>query len=489
MTAPALALPENTVWTPNPGSQALFLQSPVFETGFVGSRGVGKTDALIMSFAQHVGRGFGPEWRGILFRETYKQLRDVVKKSRKWFRLIFPEARFNETKMQWVFPDGEMLIFAHLKTVADYDNYHGHEYPWIGFEELCNWSTPDAYTAMFSCSRSAHPGMPRMVRFTTNPWGAGLNWVKARFRLPQMLNRVIETPGEPDRLAIHGAMAENLVLLENDPDYPSKIRTAAKNPDQLKAWMIGSWDGATGGIFDDVWSAWHHVLLPFQIPQDWEVSRSFDWGSSKPFSVGWWAQSTGSEVVYADGSRLPTVRGDLFRIAEWYGWDGHPNRGTRMLAKEIGQGIIEREAQFYEGGLVHRRTKIHRGPADSSIWTQENGKSVADDMRRAGVKWDPADKSAGSRKQGWEQIRTRLKEALPPGHPAWEIPPRPPGTPREEPAMFIFDTCSHFIRTVPTLPRCERDPDDVNTEAEDHVADETRYRLGWRRKTVTQDNF
>jgi hypothetical protein len=263
--APAPELPDNTIWKPNPGSQTLFLQSPIFETGYVGTRGAGKTDALLMSFAQHVGRGFGAEWRGILFRETYKQLRDVKKKSRKWFPRIFPGAKYNESDDFWTFPDGEVLIFAHLRTLADYDNYHGHEYPWIGFEELCNWGTPDAYLAMFSCCRSTFPGMPRMIRFTTNPWGAGLNWVKGRFRLPEMLNRVIQVEGEHPRVAIHGAMADNKALLEADPDYPNTIRAAAKNPDQLKAWMEGTWDGASGGVFDDVWSAWHHIVMPFYL--------------------------------------------------------------------------------------------------------------------------------------------------------------------------------------------------------------------------------
>jgi hypothetical protein len=39
----------------------------------------------------------------------------------------------------------------------------------------------------------------------------------------------------------------------------------------------------------------------------------------------------------------------------------------------------------------------------------------------------------------------------------------------------VTETCRHFIRTVPVLPRDEDKPDDVDTDAEDHVADEVRY--------------
>ena len=51
------------------------------------------------------------------------------------------------------------------------------------------------------------------------------------------------------------------------------------------------------------------------------------------------------------------------------------------------------------------------------------------------------------------------------------------GGAREYPGLFVFNTCDHFIRTMPTLPRDDRDLDDVDTDSEDHVADEVRYRV------------
>ena len=67
-----MAAADNVVWTPQPGSQTLFLSCPIFEALYHGTRGPGKTDALIMDFAQHVGQGLGSAWRGILFRQAIR---------------------------------------------------------------------------------------------------------------------------------------------------------------------------------------------------------------------------------------------------------------------------------------------------------------------------------------------------------------------------------------------------------------------------------
>jgi hypothetical protein len=41
--------------------------------------------------------------------------------------------------------------------------------------------------------------------------------------------------------------------------------------------------------------------------------------------------------------------------------------------------------------------------------------------------------------------------------------------------LFVFSTCRDFIRTVPVLQHDPNRPEDLDTEAEDHVADEARY--------------
>ncbi len=468
-------------WAPQPGSQEAFYECPLFEALYCGTRGPGKTDALIMDFGKNCGperfdgvgnkvAGWGADWRGILFRQTYPMLADIVSKTRKWFPKIWPDASFNEQKMTWKWTTGEELLLRHMTKESDYYNYHGHQYPWIGWEELTTWPSDKCYKLMMSCSRSTAKGMPRKYRATTNPYGIGHNWVKSRFKIrsrkyPDVIGEIVDFDQDPDyelkegeiipqRVAIHGFLCENKVLLHADPGYEQRVRAAARNPAELAAWLEGSWDIVAGGMFDDVWSSEKHIVGVFQVPRSWTIVRSFDWGSSKPFSVGWWAVSDGTDVGI-QGVRKSTVPGDLFRVAEWYGWCGQPNEGLRMVAREIAVGILERERRWFDGHA------INPGPADGSIYDKINNMSIAEDMTEVGVTWVAADKSPGSRKQGWEKLRSMLKEAS--------------KDRREEPGMFICENCDQFIRTVPVLPRSEKDPDDVDTEAEDHIGDETRY--------------
>jgi hypothetical protein len=467
-------------WTPQPGSQEYFLMCPEFEVLYEGERGPGKTDALIMDFAQHVGKGWGGEWRGILFRQTFAQLSDVINKTLKWFPRMWPGAVYNRSDHTWTFPDGEQLLLRYMKSPEDYWNYHGHAYPWIGWEELTNWPTDECYLRMMSCCRSTVPGLPRKYRATTNPYGVGHTWVKHRFRLPNFRWRVItdsyrEGKLEPPRVAIPGFLKENIVLLEADPGYYNRLVASARNKSELKAWTEGSWDIVAGGMFDDMWEPKHLVIPSFPIeliPRGWRIDRSFDWGSSAPFSVGWWAESNG-EALEWEGRWFGTVRGDLIRIAEWYGSTGKPNEGVRMLATDIADGIIDREEDL---GLKGR---VKAGPADTSIFTEENGVCIAKDMQKQGVRWERADKGKGSRVQGWEQIRKRMKAAL----------PNPDHLPREKPGLFVTDRCSHFIRTIPVLPRDDKNLDDIDTDAEDHIGDEVRYRVCRKVISVTQQGF
>ena len=147
-----------------------------------------------------------------------------------------------------------------------------------------------------------------------------------------------------------------------------------------------------------------------------------------------------------------TQRGDLFRIAELYGWTGKPNEGTRELAVEVARKILNYQRELGRS--------INPGPADSSIFTIENGNCIASDMERMGIRWTRANKSPGSRINGCEIIRERMKNSIS----------------REGPGLYIFDTCRQFIRTVPVLPRDKKQADDIDSESEDHVIDEVRYR-------------
>lgn len=485
----------NVVWQPQAGSQVKYLTCPAFEVLYHSNRGPGKTDSLLMDFGQHVGQGFGEDWVGIIFRRTHPELKYLISASRKWFPKIWPEASFNIADSEWTWPTGEKLLFRHFLKEDDYWSYHGHAYPFIGWDELCTWKDLVGYKRMFSCCRSTNPDVPRKIRATTNPYGPNHNHVKFHFGLPAKDGIIIAKDYEfedPDtgvirietlhKIAIKGYLHENKILLRAQPTYIAQLKESARNEAEYRAWIDGDWNIVSGGMLDDVWNHKRHVLKPFPIPHSWSINRSFDWGSSAPFSVGWWARSDGTDIKRADGTIINTIPGDLFRIREWYGWNGKPNEGLKMLATEIAAGIVERELKW--GFRKNGRTRVNPGPADTSIFNAENGNCIATDMGQrvvlngqtyAGINWMRADKRPGSRKTGWEQLRTILKNSL-----------LPDSGVREKPGLFIFDTCHQFIRTVPVLPRSDKDPDDVDTQTEDHIGDETRYEIRFQQLGVKE---
>lgn len=479
------------IWSPLDGSQVLALSCPCNHILYEGTRGPGKTDAQLMYFRRFVGIGYGQFWRGVIFDREYKNLDDLISKSKRWFRQFGDGAKFvaGTSQLKWVWKTGEELWFRVMKNENDYWNYHGHEFPFIGWNELTKHPNAELYDMSMSCNRTSFlpekhtppqasellPEIPLVIFSTTNPYGVGHNWVKQRFidaappGVVVKITRDVFNPRSQTRepvtktqVRLFGSYKENIYLA---PEYILELENIT-DMNKKKAWLWGDWDITSGGMFDDVWSAQHNIVEPFPIPNEWRIFRAFDWGSSAPFSVGWWAESDGSDVM-ANGKWRSTVKGDLFRIAEWYGWSGTPNKGIRMLATQISKGIVERELKMgYHG-------RVKAGPADNSINNVENGNCIASDMRKKvrvngkeykGVIWSRSIKSPGSRKNGWEKMRVAIWNA------------QPDNGPREHPGLFVFRNCQDgFIRTVPTIPRSVKDLDDADTDAEDHVADEARY--------------
>lgn len=506
-------------WKPLEGSQSLAIACPFNRVLYHGTRGCGKTDSQIAKFGSYVGKGYGRFWRGIIFGRSYKNLDDIVSKAQRFFPAVFPQAEWKSSKDQykWVFPDGEELLLRHIKRLSDYDAYHGHEYPFIGWNELTTFPTRELYDKMMSCNRSGFdpfehtpnipqeikdqiefllalgdpipehinqlflPPIPLIVFSTTNPHGAGHNWVKRDFidRAPagkpvfssaKVFNPKTKRKEVITRSQVHifGSYKENRFL---DPVYIAEL-DSIKDPNLRKAWLGGDWSAISGGALDGFWKPDVHVVPRFKIPPHWRLVRSFDWGSSHPFSCGFWAISNGEAAETPSGDWSPP-KGTLIRVSEYYGVvstkDGSgnlvpaygSNKGLGLEAREVARNILKKEDKLIETGWVHSRFKA--GPADSQIFavTEKESGSIAKKMKEEGVDWIAADKKAGSRKNGLELFKSRLRAS----------------EEGDKPALYVMENCEAFIQTVPYLPRDEDDPDDVDTGAEDHVYDEARYMI------------
>lgn len=448
--------PPKIIWQAQKGGQRLALACPIFEMLIEGDRGGGKTDTPLFKYTQHVNKGFGSHWRGLIFRREYKDLGDVINKSKRWFPRIFPEAKFYESAsaLKWVWPAGEELLFRHIKRKQDYQGYHGQEFPFIAWEELTTWPDDSLYMDMQSCARSSKKGVPSTIISTTNSYGVGHGWVKRRFEPGS--NKIITDKHGNKRVSIKLLRKENLALLEADPDYEKRLLTITENDaNKRKSWVGNSWDITAGGMIDDLWSDKIHKIKPFQIPPSWKIDRSFDWGSSAPYSVGWWAEADETPTII-NGQVRHFPRGTLFRIYETYGWNGVPNQGTKEVDFDIADRVREIDQERFHNN-------VEAGPADASIFDQVNGHCIAWNMADKGVDWIPSNKSAGSRKLGAALIRQLLVNTS--------------NQDREYPHFYVFDHCEQFLRTVPSIPRDQVDMDDVDTKSEDHIWDEVRYRV------------
>jgi hypothetical protein len=321
---------------------------------------------------------------------------------------------------------------------------------------------------MAGCLRSSHPGAAALARrrATSNPWGPGHQAVKSYFVDPAPTGHPITDEEGNRRVRYYAPLAENTPLLTADPRYLKRTLGSVDNESLKKAWAGGPdrWEISAGAYFADAWRKAVHVLPQWRPPSHWKVSRSFDWGSTAPFSNGWYAESPGETVLIRNRS-IVMPRGTLVRFGEYYGCSA-PNVGVKRPATLVAKDILDRERKMEVSNV--------RGVADSSMWSETDPKtSIYAKFEAAGCAFDPCKKGPGSRKAGWEECRARLLAALPREEDGVILPP-------EGPAFYVTDNCIHFIRTIPTLQRDPDDADDIDSDAEDHIADEWRYRVMWR---------
>jgi hypothetical protein len=434
-------------WTPQPGPQAEFVKSEVFEVVYGGARGGGKTDGVLGEFAFHAS-AHGPAAKGLLVRRTRTALEPTIGRARAIYGPQGAVWRDSRSRFEW--PSGAVLYFRFLDNDADADLYQGHDYTRLYVEELTQFPRPGPIDKLKATLRSA-AGVRCAFRATCNPGGSGHAWVKARYIDPGPRRVVEETFRSPfdgsearlGRTFIPARLTDNKRLLDQDPLYVARLSQTG-SAELVRAWLEGDWNVIEGAFFDK-WSN-RNIIRPCVLPRFWTRFRAFDWGYASPFSVGWWAVA--SDDFQCEDGVLP--RGALVRYREWYGAHEATGTGLRLEAEAVAAGILEREAG----------EPIAWGVADPSIFSCNGGPSLAERMGRAGVRFRPADNTrvgeAGAL-TGWDQMRARIV-----GDGA-------------RPMLFVFETCRDFIRTVPVLQHDPDRPEDLDTRAEDHVADEARY--------------
>lgn len=456
-------------WTPQKsktgegkGPQELLVEDyrDLFEIFFGGARGGGKTDGMIGDWMIHE-QVYGKYARGVFFRRFYIDLEDVRDRARE---ILLPLGyKWNGASGVFRAPSGATLKLRHCKDEKIAERYQGHKYTRVYMEELPQWPTSGVMDLLRATLRSAD-GVKVGLRATGNPGNRGHHWVKARYidPMPPLTVRLDSKTQQP-LLFIPSRLEDNLILMKGDPTYEARLLGVGRES-LARGWRWGEWDQVEGAYFANAWDASRSVLKPFRVPLTWKRFRSFDWGSAKPASLGEWAISDGTEITNGPyrGKMIP--RGSLVRVSEIYFCDKDesgatdPNVGLRLTNGELGAQI----AKHGEG------IDWSYGVADPSIWTEDGGPSIYDQMNRGAIeatgKGLGFTKADNSRITGWSRLLQLMKSAV-----------RIESERGEDPGIYIFETCREFLRTVPILEPDERDPEDIDSASEDHVADEARY--------------
>lgn len=426
------------IFQPHPGPQTEFLAAPEDEVFYGGARGGGKSYAMLIDPLRYCTK---PTHRALLLRRTMPELRDLIEHSRRLYSQAFPGAKFKEQEKEWRFPSGARIEFGYAENMADVLRYQGQSYSWIGVDELPQYPTPDVWNFLRSSLRSVDPEVPTYMRATGNPGNVGSAWVREMFidreEWGKPFYEEVETPvGKKyiSRRFIPAKLTDNPSLMKTD----NYLITLSSLPEvQRKQFLEGNWDVFDNAAFPE-FNRKTHVIEPFDMPNAWVRFRACDWGYSSNACVLWFA-------VDFDNN--------LYVYREFY---------TRQLTADV----FARQVLNMEGGDPNLRYGI----LDSSVWQQRGdvGPSIAETMIKEGCQWRRSDRSAGSRKSGKLEIHRRL--AL-----------RDTGVEDDNGAMIkapsikIFSTCKNLIRTLPQLPLDENDPEDVDTDAEDHAYDALRY--------------
>jgi len=444
---------QNIVFKPNDGPQTDYLASSEREVLYGGAAGGGKSYATLADPLRSLNH---KDFSGLLVRHTTEELRELIQKSQELYPKAIPGIKWSERKSQWVTPRGGRIWMSYLDKDQDVMRYQGQAFNYIAFDELTQWSTPFAWNYMRSRLRSAAPELGLYMRATTNPGSVGHQWVKKMFIDPAQPDESfwatdIETgdrleyprghtkEGQPlfKRRFIPASLFDNPYLAESG-DYETMLLSMPEH--QRKQLLEGDWDVNEGAAFSE-FNRKIHVVEPYDIPNSWAKFRACDYGYGSWTGVVWFAVSPSEQLV-------------IYR--EMY--------VTKVTATDLADMILDVES---DDGT------IRYGVLDSSLWHKrgDTGPSLAEQMIMKGCRWRPSDRSKGSRVSGKNEIHRRLQVD--------EF--------TEEPQLVFFSTCTNCIAQIPSLPLDKRNPEDVDTNAEDHLYDAIRYGIMTRPRSSLWD--
>lgn len=392
------------------------------EIAMGGSRGPGKS---FTSMAQ-VGIDDCQRVPGLKVLFLRKVMKSAAESLDDLTRKVFQFIPHSSTADGVEFPNGSRILIGGYKDVRDIDKYLGIEYDVIVIEEATQL-TEDKKDKIRGSLRTTKANWRARMYLTTNADGIGLAWFKKTYVLPQREKR------EQWTRFFDVSYKDNPFL---KADY---IRWLEGLKGSLgKAWRDADWDAFAGMAFP-MWNYERHVMDPFEIPESWFKWRAVDEGTANPFCCLWAARDPASGRIY------------VYREAY------QAELTSTRQADLINEMTLPNE-------------KIAFTFADPAMWARKNmGNQVYtsfDQYKDRGVYLTRADNDRLSGKRKVDDVLSDLPDG--------------------EPGMVIFSNVVYLIEQLSTLARDNLNPEDVDTQQEDHAYDTARYLLTNHRRTSPQ---
>lgn len=438
--------------------------SEATEIMYGGAKGGGKsylTRVCAISWAYDI-----PNLQVFFFRRSFPDLEKThLNGTTGFFALLAKHLNegsvsYNSQKHYFKFHfNGSIIYLCHLNNPKDLLGYEGAEMNALIIDELTQFTDMEYRYLRTRCRlgslATAIPArwqgrFPRIIG-SANPGGVGHQWVKGGFVdncQPMEVRKMPRNEGGMKRQYIPAKLVDNPTMEEG---YVDTLHGAG-NEEMVKAWLDGDWDIVAGAAFEKL-SRKEHGVRPFRIPAHWTKFMCMDWGTAKPFSVGWYAVVEGGTVVKGreEGERdvfLPD--GALVRYRELYGWNGRPDEGCRKESFEVAKEVLQIEREHDE--------KMDYRIGDSAMWAQTDGPSPQERMYSETDGKFAMRQSEKDRTMNYQEVRARIagRDGMP--------------------MLYVTHNCTQWWRTVPTLQLDDLNPEKGPDSAmEDHAYDETGY--------------
>jgi len=406
-----------------------------------GGRGGGKSFGLQLLILRHV-QQYKNRARVLVTRRRLKSLLQFAEELRALLRSAFgPGVQFNMNDSIFRLPNGGTIQLTHCESSSSIsDVAQGMNFSLIAVDEAGEGPGMEVIDQLGLSLRA--PGVPLRMILAGNPGGANHSALAERYVTGREPFVPFEFGGN--------SWVYCPSVLDDNPHLPDAYRRNFEvlrhtDPALYKAMRTGDWSAITGEFWAGVWQHARAVFDHHEVPPDAfsSLKLSVDWGSAAPCAV-----VLGGQLAF--DLRLSDDR--VMPKGSWVILDEHFEHDPLNIAKGSGRTPGQIAPDLIR--MCARNGVRARGVIDAAAEARTAGRmeaSVSDLFRAAGVRVSPARK--GPRIPRWEQ----MKELMVNGE------------------FFVASRCRFWLATVPQLPRDPRRPEDIDSSANDHMADCTSY--------------